>query len=187
MWNPYVRHLKSINSSPLVIFEDHSIYPKHNGAQASTVLSEVYCSTSQPNSILLTCENLYVNIVRDIEISVGSVFALCSSMLFLFDWFLYCSIDYLCWCCSSSTQSFQFSAKLHVLEWNYICSTLLRPKPKELIWHWSRNLQQIFNDLRNVKPEKGAPKVWNSHCCDTNAVTSQLWECLVLAMLGKAC
>lgn len=120
--------LKSVNSSHrLVIFEDHSIYLKYNGAQASAVLSKVYCSTSQHNSILLTCENLYVNIVRDIEISVGSVFALCSFMLFLFDWFLYCSRDYLCWRCSSSTQSFQFSAKLHVLERNCICSTLLRP------------------------------------------------------------
>lgn len=128
MWNPYARHLKSVNSSNLVIFEDHSIYLKYNGAQTSAVLSKVYCSTSQHNSVLLTCENLYVNIVRDIEISVGSVFALCSFMLFLFDWFLYCSRDYRCWCCSSSVQSFQFSAKLHVLERNCICSTLLRPK-----------------------------------------------------------
>jgi len=73
-----VRHLRSVNSSHLVIFEGHSINLKYNRAQANAVLSEVYCSTSQHNSILLTCENLYVNIVRDIEISVGSVFALCS-------------------------------------------------------------------------------------------------------------
>lgn len=137
MWNPYVRHLKSVSSSHLVIFEDHSIYLKYKGAQSSAVLCKVYCSTSQPNSILLTCENLYVNIVRDIVISLGSVFALCSSMLFLIDWFLYCSRDYLCWCFSSSTQSFQFSAKLHVLERNYICSTLLRPT--ELISQFKTN------------------------------------------------
>lgn len=171
MWNPYVISSLSIHHI-LSFFEGHSICPKYNRAQASAVLSKVDCSTSQHNSILLTCENLYVNIVQDIEISVGSVFALCSFMLFLFDWVLYCSRDYLCWCFSSSTQSFQFSAKLHVLERNFICSTLLRRK--ELILHLSRNSQQSFNDLRNIKPEKGVTRVWNSHCHDTYTVFSNL-------------
>lgn len=45
-----VRHTTSVNSSHL---EGRSICQKYNGAQASAVLTEVYCSTSQHNSILL--------------------------------------------------------------------------------------------------------------------------------------
>ena len=87
----------------------------------------------------------------------------------------------------SSTLSFQLSAKLHVLERNCICSTSLRPK--EFIWHLSRNSQQICNDLRNIKPEKGAPKACNSYCHDTSSILkplNRLWACLILAMLFTA-
>lgn len=147
-----VRHTTSVNSSHL---EGRSICQKYN--EASAVLTEVYCSTSQHNSILLVVKIFMSILFGTLKYRLAQCLLCVVSYCFRsIDFFIALEIipvDVI------RLRRSIFSLVLNCTCWSenvfiyiYIWSTLLRLK--ELILHLFRNAQRIFNDLRNKKPEK---------------------------------